>query len=142
MLIDKQRNKLYKWERSNILSKDNSVVKFSDIQNIVNYIWQNEGLSYPPVVKSISKNCKKILACASRLEMFFPTSVSTAVILHELAHSMTSDCEGYSNAHGALFVGVYCQLASKYLKLDLDKLISSAIIHGLRVERNPKLEIF
>ena len=47
MTIDRQRSAVYKWERDNIASKDRSVVPFAQIEPIVRYVWEQEGLEYP-----------------------------------------------------------------------------------------------
>jgi hypothetical protein len=46
---------------------------------------------------------------------------------------MSSNLEGESNGHGAIFMGIYIQLISRYMKLSYTRLVDSAFEYGLRV---------
>lgn len=116
-LRDYQQSRLYRWESGFLGPRDQSKVPFDNIQNIVNHIWEGEGLSYPPKVKPIPKQKTSAMGDACRLSIRFHEgkTVPTWVIIHEVAHSMTSSIEGKSAKHGPLFVGVYIKLLAKYL---------------------------
>jgi len=135
MIRDLQQSAVYAWEQRNIKPHDKSSVPFDQIQSIVNYVWQGEGLQYPPLVEPLPKQVKRHSADALRTVVRFGETTPTWIILHELSHSMTSLHDGYSNHHGALFLGVYIKLAAKYLRLDLETLFASAEAAGLEVSR-------
>jgi hypothetical protein len=59
-------------------------------------------------------------------------------ILHELAHSMTATHDGYIDAHGPKFVGVYMRLLCHHLSVPLPLLIYSASKAGLDYDIHAK----
>ncbi|MCK9462630.1 MAG: hypothetical protein M0R80_23675 [Proteobacteria bacterium] len=129
---DPQQNRVYAWERWAVAPHDITEVLFEAIQPIVNHIWAERGLEFPPqVMPMFKKKTKK--ADATRIAVRFGEKTYTWIILHELAHSMTSTCDGRSNHHGALFMGIYLQLLQKYLNLDL---VESAKQAGLRLRED------
>jgi hypothetical protein len=129
---DTQKNKVYKWESITVAPKDKTRVPFEQIQSIVDYVWKQEGLEYPPqVMQKLHK--KTYSASANRLHIKFGEKTYTWLILHEIAHSITSDCSGLSNMHGALFMGIYLKLLKKYLHLDL---LESAERFGLQIKED------
>lgn len=128
---DYQKNKFYQWEDKEIISKDSSNVSYDNIQNVVNYIWEQEGLEYPPKVIPIDKRNTTTWAKANRNTICCPSELPNTIILHELSHSMTSNIEGESAKHGARFVGVYMNLLSKYANFDLLQLMYSAKQSGI-----------
>jgi hypothetical protein len=130
--MDKQKKKVYSWENVCVAPRDKSVVLFNNIQPIVNYIWQEEGLNFPPTVVRLGEH-SPYAAMGDRLEVHFKSQTETWVILHELSHSMTSLCDGRSNQHGSLFMGIYCKLLNKYLGFDA---ADSARNFGLMVQEN------
>ena len=130
---DAQRQKVYDWENEYVIGKDKSHVPFEQIQTIVNFVWGSEGLQHPPRVEELPKQCRVVGATGSRLKLRVPlTGLSTTVILHELAHSMTSTHEGKSAHHGPRFVGVYMDLLTKYAGHDREALQRSATERGVR----------
>jgi hypothetical protein len=134
-MIDPQKNKVYRWERQFVAPYDINHIKFSQISSIVGYIWGQEGLEYPPIVSlHPRKNGRK--SDGTRLELRFTLNSYTWIVIHELAHAMTTLCNDDSNQHGSLFMGMYCQLLNRYLYLDLTKLIESARNNGIVVKEN------
>jgi hypothetical protein len=106
----------YRWEDKHIHARDQSVVPFDQAQSIVDYVWSKAGLSYPPKIGPLSKNAKKTRANASRLQIRIPKSgIKTTILLHEIAHSMTSDALGASEHHGPRFVGVFMHLLCEHI---------------------------
>ena len=132
MKTDLQKSKVYSWETENIAPYDTNTVPFCQIESIVKYIWHSEGLSNPPLVEKISKNCKKA-GDATRTIVRFRETTYTWIILHELAHAMASLVTGETNCHGALFMGLYIKMVKRYLNLDV---LESAIEKGLRVKED------
>jgi len=134
---DRQRSLVYNWERTYVASHDRNIVHFEFIQNIVNWVWEKEGLKYPPLVKKLSKH-NNHAGSACRTCVRFKEKTYTWIIFHELAHAMTSDIEHRSNHHGALFMGIYIQLLARYLKISYSDLVSSALKSNLRVKLDAK----
>lgn len=118
---DYQQSRLYRWEHQHI--KRNDVVTYDQAQSIINYIWEKEGLQYPPLVEELDKRTTRWAGKANRLAVWLPKTTCTAVIIHELAHSMTAEAvdsdHGHTCAHGPWFVGVYVKLLAKYAGYNL-----------------------
>lgn len=131
---DLQRAKVYLWERINVAPYDKNVVSFMLIPQIVNFVWEQEGLRFPPRVERLPKQVRRFCGDATRLCVRFGEETYTWIILHELAHSCTSTVEQMSNGHGSLFMGIYIQMLSRYLKLSYNELVESAERQGLHVE--------
>lgn len=114
---DYQQSKLYRWENTIVGSKDMSQVPYDNIQNIVNYIWEGEGLLYPPTVVPKPKQKTTAFADATRMKIRFDEhrTTPTWIIIHEVAHSMTSNIDGISAKHGPHYLGVYMKLLDKYI---------------------------
>jgi hypothetical protein len=139
---DSQRSKVYAWEQVHVAPHDQRVVPFDWIKSIVDYVWEKEGLKHPPLVEPMPVQ-KHALGDASRTTVRFVKETRTWIILHELAHSMSSTVEnveinqrfeGKTNVHGAIFMGIYIQLLTRYLNLNFGSLVSSAEAMGLRVD--------
>ncbi len=103
---------------------------------MVNAIWSEIGLQYPPKVEPLPARAKATVASASRLSIFLPEQTPSWCLLHEIAHAMTSTMDGHSDGHGALFVGVYVRLISRYLRLDPAELIWSIELEDIQIESN------
>lgn len=115
---DFQKSKVYRWENANIAPHDKSRVSFDQIQEIVNYVWEGEGLKYPPRVEPFPKQVTTKCGDATRLVIRFHEEelTPTWVVLHEIAHSLTSTHDGERmDRHGPDFVGIYMQLVEKHL---------------------------
>lgn len=130
-VTDYQRSKCYSWEREVIAPKGGAWVNFDKAQDLVNWIWANEGFSFPPQVALIHTNNTTAEAQANRLEIQIRDRVQTWVILHELAHSMTSNIDGQTVAHRAPWVGIYMRLCEKYLGIPLLVLMATATKMGV-----------
>ncbi len=128
IMKDSQKNRVYAWENFTVAPHDRTDIPFDQIQSIVDYVWAGRGLEYPPQVMPKYKKKTKT-ADATRVTVRFGEKTRTWVILHELAHSMTSTVDGRSNYHGALFMGIYLQLLRVYLKLDLFESAKQAGLH-------------
>lgn len=135
---DAQKSKVYTWENAVFRCKDKSRVPYGNIQNLVDYVWAKEGLSFPPQVEPLPKQAKVYCATGSRLKLQFQETAQTCVILHEIAHAMTSDFEGNSNHHGSLFMGIFIQLLVRYMGLSYAELVGSAENSGLKVKIDAK----
>ncbi len=136
VVTDLQKSRVYRWESINVAPFDRTKVQFKSIESVVHYVWESEGYRYPPLVELLPSRCSKRLGDATRCVVRFREETQTWIILHELAHSMTSEADGASNVHGALFMGIYCHLLSKYMRMDYTTLKLSARKFGLKVSDN------
>ena len=136
---DSQRGRVYAWENRIIAPRDSTFVAFARAQSMVDAIWTEIGLKYPPAVELLPRQSSATLASATRLSVFLPAKTPSWCLLHELAHAMTTDVDGSSDGHGPIFMGVYLKLISRYLRLDPDRLLESAAVAGIAVtsDANP-----
>lgn len=136
--FDYQQRKVYNWENQYIHPRDKSRIPFEQVQGIVNWIWEQEGYKYPPEVRAMPRQNKTAVASANRLSILVRESVSTSVLLHELAHSMMESVDGRQGlrggAHGPLFMGMYIKLLNKYLKSDMVELLYTCRKHGVEFD--------
>ena len=97
---------------------DPTTLPFAAAQAVVDAIWSDMGLRYPPEVAPLSRKATATVARANRLSILLADRTPSWCVLHELAHAMTSHADGRSDGHGPLFMGVYLQLIVRYLRLD------------------------
>ena len=143
MIRDFQKSKVYKWENAAVSPKDVRKVPFEQIQGLVDYIWAAEGLSHPPIVefmhagdKHSGKGCREFVS-------FPETGAKTWIVIHELAHAMNADIDAdnhseNSDRHGPNFVGIYVDLLTKYLKIDMMYLLGSVRAHGVKINHGAR----
>ncbi len=98
--------------------RDQSLIAFAQTQGMVDAIWRETGLRYPPKVERLPTQATARQADATRLTLRLPKQVPSWILLHELAHAVTSTHDGVSDGHGPLFVGLYVDLLVRYLRLD------------------------
>ena len=132
-MADFQRSKCYAWEDIHIHRRAKSKTTFNGAQAAVDFIWQAEGLTHPPKIKAISKRASVTVAHANRMEITISEAgIQTTILLHEIAHSMTTDIVSGNNAqHNGRWVGVFMQLLSKYAGFDLNELMFTAKSAGV-----------
>jgi len=130
---DYQRSKVYAWENRVIAPRAPGVVSFGDAQGMVNAIWAEMGLKYPPAVEHLPKQARATVASATRIVISLPVITPTWCVLHEIAHAMTTMFEGNSDGHGELFMGIYLQLIVRYLRLNKDALMRSIGEEGIKI---------
>jgi hypothetical protein len=114
---DYQKSKVYAWEDSVIAPLCKGAVPFDKAQAFVDGVWLAHGWSYPPLVSRMPKQATATVATGNRAEVRLPAVAPDWVILHELAHTLTSDHDGRSDLHGAEFVGVYIKLLERVLNI-------------------------
>ena len=122
---DRQRARLYAWEDTAVAPRDPSLVAFAQAQGMVDAIWSEMDLRYPPKVERLPTQATARHADATRLILRLPEQLPSWILLHELAHAMTSTHDGGSDGHGPLFVGLYVDLLIRYLRLDRTVLLDS-----------------
>lgn len=115
---DCQRSRVYRWERQVVAPRDRSLIPRTAAQPMVDAIWAEMGLAYPPRVESLPTRFQARLADADRLTIRLAQQVPSWCLLHEIAHAMTMDHDGRGDGHGPIFMGVYLQLLSRYMRLD------------------------
>ena len=135
---DRQRSRVYNWEATVVYQYSGDTIAFHNISNMVNYVWENEGLLYPPRVTQFQPNVKSKGADATRQELRFHGQSNGRQVLHELAHAMTDDVEYYVEGHGPEFVGMVMHLYSKYLGIDLLMLEHTATQMGVLFNRGQR----
>jgi hypothetical protein len=134
MKRDSQRSRVYAWENRVIAPHDRSQIAFGAAQAMVDAIWAEAGLVYPPEVKPLPQQARNLVADATRLCIRLGEATPSWCLLHELAHAMTSTHEGRSDQHGADFMGIYLQLLDRYMRIP--GLRASAEAAGIKV--NPQ----
>jgi hypothetical protein len=132
---DSQRARVYVWEDRVIAPHAPDLIAFSAAQPMVDAIWADQGLRYPPKVEALPKQASRRLAEANRLMLRLPLRLPSWVLLHELAHAMTSSHDGHSDGHGPRFMGLYLQLLERYLRLRLEDLMPGLDARGIKVDR-------
>lgn len=130
---DRQRTRVYAWEDAVVTGSDRGVVPFSAAQGMVDAIWSELGLLYPPKVERLPRQARRLQADGARLRLRLPTVIPSWLLLHELAHALSSAEDGASDGHGPDFMGLYVQLLARYLRLPATGLIASAIEAGIAV---------
>lgn len=138
--IDYQKSRVYKWEREVCPRFDKSLVPFEQAQAIVDYIWADMGLEFPPKVKEMPKQNRNYAGKANRNVVILDGAQPTFVIVHELAHSMTLHRElGIDSRHGPKFVGMYMKLLERYCNVPLPVLMyTAAEVHDVDYDLSVK----
>lgn len=135
---DSQRGKVYSWEKKVIAPTGNgSKISIDIARGMVNAIWREMGLRHPPIVDHLPKQ-SRFQGSANRACISLQEYVESWVVLHEIAHSMTSTHDHLSAHHGPIFVGVYIILLEKYLRLDRCFLLDSLQQNGIRIDENAR----
>jgi hypothetical protein len=129
---DRQRSKVYAWEERFIAPRDPSSIEFSRAPGMIEAIWAEMGLRFPPKVEPLPVQTRLTVGDASRLSIRLAASSPSWCLLHELAHAMTSTHDGRSDGHGPTFMGLYAQLLIRYLRVPADALFQS--LRAARIE--------
>lgn len=117
---------------------DPTVLTLAAAQGVVDAIWSDMGLRYPPAVARLSRRATRTIACANRLSIWLADPTPSWCVLHELAHAMTSEADGRSDGHGARFMGVYVRLLTRYLRLDAPILTGSLRAAGIAIAEDAR----
>lgn len=128
---DAEARCLYAWEDAEVAPRDRSRVPFAQLQTLVDHVWAAEGLRFPPRVRPLPRGAHATMARATRLAVEAPPELSSWVLLHELAHAMTSTAEGASAGHGPLFVGMYLRLLVRHARMPEEELARSLAAAGI-----------
>jgi hypothetical protein len=100
---------------------------------LVDGVWLAEQLLYPPRVEPLPRQARRTWATGSRTTIRLPQDrpTPTYVILHEVAHALSSTVDGDSDAHGPDYVGLYMGLLDRRLRIPMPLLLFTAAQHGL-----------
>src|SRR4051794_20880816 len=66
---------------------------FSAAQAIVDAIWSDIGLRYPPAVRTLPRQARSTIARADRLSILLADRTPSWCLLHELAHATTGQAD-------------------------------------------------
>jgi hypothetical protein len=130
---DPQRSRVYAWEEAVVAPRDPSAIPYERAQMLVDGVWLAEQLLYPPRVAPMPRQARRTWATGSRTTIRLPQDrpTPTYVILHEVAHALSSTVDGDSDAHGPDYVGLYMGLLDRRLRIPLPLLMFTAAQHGL-----------
>ena len=135
---DCQRNRVYTWEEQVIAPRDPSLIELGQAQGMIDAIWAETGLRFPPKVERLPRQARSTVADASRLSIRLTGSSPSWCLLHELAHAMSSTHDGHSDGHGPTFMGLYAQLVIRYLRVPADRLSQSLHAAGIEADMQAK----
>lgn len=108
-----------------VAPSDRTTIAFPAAQAMVNAIWVDLGLRYPPAVEMLPSQASATIARATRLSLHLAEQTPSWCLLHEIAHALTSTEDGRSDGHGPTFMGVYVQLLVQYLRCNESDLLTS-----------------
>ena len=135
---DPQAAALYAWEDAEVAPRDASRVPFAQLQALVDHVWAAEGLLFPPRVRPLPRQARRTVARATRLSIEAPEVLPTWILLHELAHALTSTAEGANAGHGPAFVGMYLRLLARHARMPEADLAASLRRAGIAYDPAPK----
>lgn len=130
--------RLYAWEDAVVGPRDRSRVPFAQMQALVDHVWAGEGLRFPPRIRPLPRQARRTVARASRTAIEAPAELPTWVLLHEIAHALTSTAEEESDGHGPAFTGMYLRLLERYARMDGAALAESLHRAGIAFEADPR----
>jgi hypothetical protein len=131
---DGQRSKVYAWEERFVAPYDPTTIVLAQAQGMVDAIWTEMGLRFPPKVEPLPRQARTTMADANRLTIRLADTCPSWWLLHEIAHAMSSSHDGRSDGHGAKFMGLYILLLTRYLRLPADALLTSAHAAGVDID--------
>jgi hypothetical protein len=132
---DYQRARVYGWEDRVVAPRDRSTLPYPAAQGMVSAIWADMGLRFPPEVAMLPGQARRLQADASRLLVRLPQTMPSWLLLHEIAHALSSDHEGASDGHGPTFMGLYIELLERYMRWCAAGLVISAAAAGIDIHR-------
>lgn len=135
---DAQRQRVYAWEDRVVAPHGGGSIAFAAAQPMVDAIWAELGLRFPPRVAPLPPQARRRVADANRLRLRLPPACPPWVLLHELAHALSSTQDGASDGHGAVFMGLYLDLLVRYLRLDRGMLLASLAAAGIAVQEDAR----
>ncbi|MBI0434601.1 hypothetical protein [Roseomonas sp. KE0001] len=135
---DVQRGRVYAWEDAIMAELAPGTLRFEAAQPMVDALWAEQGLRHPPRVERLPVQARRRQADADRLRIRLPPEFPAWLLLHELAHALSTTFDGRSDGHGPRFMGLYLGLLIRYLRLPEDWLLASLSARGIRVARDAR----
>jgi hypothetical protein len=129
---------VYAWESRAVAPRDRTTIEFTAAQSMVNAIWSDMDLRYPPRVERLSRRATTTVASANRLALCLPDRTPAWCLLHEIAHAMSTTEDGRSDGHGPIFTGLYVRMLVRYLRLDEACLLASLREAGISIARDAR----
>nr|WP_294516276.1 hypothetical protein [uncultured Rhodopila sp.] len=117
---------------------DPTTLPFPAARAMVDAIWSDMGLRYPPAVVPLPRQASRTIGRADRLSVALAEETPSWCLLHELAHAMTSHADGRTDGHGPIFMGIYVCLLERYLRLDVQFLSASLREAGIGFVRDAR----
>jgi hypothetical protein len=105
---------------------------------MVNAIWSDMDLRYPPAVARLSRRATTTVDSATRLSLWLPDRTPAWCLLHEIAHAMSTTVDGRSDGHGPVFMGLYVRMLVRYLRVDEPFLLASLRDAGIGIARDAR----
>ena len=130
---DQQRRRVYAWEEAAVAPHDRTEITREVAEGMIAALWAELGLHYPPKVRPLPTQARGLFGRADRLTIELAPRFPAWVLLHELAHALTSSLEGVSDGHGPRFMAAYIHLLARFLRLAEADLRESARQAGLRI---------
>jgi hypothetical protein len=121
-----------------VAPRDRTTIAFATAQAMVDAIWSDMDLRYPPAVERLPRHATATLASADRLSLCLPARTPAWCLLHEIAHAMSTTDDGRSDGHGPVFMGLYVRLLVRYLRLDEAWLLASLRDAAISIERDAR----
>jgi hypothetical protein len=119
-----------------VAPRDPTTIGFASAQAMVDAIWADMDLRYPPAVERLPRHATATLARANRLSLCLPDRTPAWCLLHEIAHAMSTTDDGRSDGHGAIFMGLYARMLVRYLRLNEAYLLASLRDAGISIARD------
>lgn len=137
---DFQRQRIYDWEADYIDKIFPNTMEFPQIKPYVDKVWSGLGLMFPPAVKPLPRNSRRIAGDGCRMQLRFLDTYETfeTTVLHEIAHALTMNSDNEvpnDSAHGAIFAGMFIELMVKFMNADRFMLWASANAHNIKFTR-------
>jgi hypothetical protein len=121
-----------------VAPRDRTTIEFASAQAMVDAIWSDMDLRYPPAVERLSSRATATVATANRLTLCLPDQTPAWCLLHEIAHAMSTAHDEHSDGHGPVFMGLYVRLLVRYLRLDEACLRASLRETGISIARDAR----
>jgi hypothetical protein len=128
---DAAARRLYAWEDRVVAPRDRSLVPFARLQALVDHVWTEEGRRWPPRIRPLPRQARGTVARATRTAIEAPPELPSWILLHELAHALTTDVDGAGAGHGPDFVGTYLRLLVRHARMDRAMLEATLAADGI-----------
>jgi hypothetical protein len=131
---DRQRARVYAWEDQFIAPRDQTFIAFAQAQRMVDAIWADMGLHFSPKVEHLPQQARCTEADATRLSIRLPRFTPSWLLLHEVAHALSSAHDGSADGHGPVFMGLYAQMLVRYMRVPIEALCKTLIAAKIQVD--------